>query len=260
VQITRKRLAHALDVVFSTPEREILCSECSTLIPALVDAQITGADAAARYPDAWLHIQRCPDCREEYEELLAMMRLAEAKALSEPERYPQFAIPPVGKIRPRKKRPWLERARETVTQIAMWVKQGQVYAGGSIQVQLESGIEKITFVLTPVRLAPQLVEERGALPSRYLYALEDLELEVTVGVRAFARGQKTVKGQIFLAPGEVQSLAGTPVHLLRDAEQVLSAAVDETGSFTFMRVSPGSCSIVMELGDNKAIRLDGIQV
>jgi hypothetical protein len=260
VRITWDRLAHALDIAFSTPEREILCSECSSLIPALVDTQIAGANAAARYPDAWLHVQRCPDCREEYEELLEMRRLAEAEALAEPERYPQFVVPTVGKAWPSRKLSWLEQAREAMGQIALQVKRGQAYAGAAIQIHIESGIEKITFALTPVRLVPQLAEERGTLPSRYLYELEDLGLEVTVGVRAFARGQKTVKGQIFLRPGEVQRLAGTPVHLLRDAERVLSTALDETGSFTFMQVSPESYSIIMELGDSKAIRLDGIQV
>jgi hypothetical protein len=188
------------------------------------------------------------------------MRLAEAKALPEPEKYPQFVVPPVGKAQPTKKRFWLEQARETMAQIATRVRQGQAYAGAIVEIYLESGLEKITFALTPVHLVPQLAEERGALPSRYLYELDDLGLEVTVGVRAFAKGQKTVKGQIFLKAGQVQSLAGTPVHVLRDAEQVLSTAVDETGSFTFMRVSPGSCSVIIELGDNKAIRLDGIQV
>lgn len=258
--MTWDRLARALDQAFSEPEQAIMCSQCSTFIPALVDTQIAGTDPATRYPEVWTHVQQCSDCRQEYEDLLRMMRLVEADALPEPEEYPSFALPDVSEVQPAEKPSWLEQARETMARIAAQVRQGQAYPHAAVQIYVESGVEKITLALTPARLVTQPLGERGKLPSRYLYKLEDLDLEITVGMRTFEQGRRTVKGQIFLSPGEVQSLAGLAVHLASDQGPSRSTTVDDTGSFTFVGVPSGSYHLTIELGDGKAVQMDGLEV
>lgn len=260
MEISWNLLARALDEGFSTPEQEIVCSECSAFIPALVDAQIAGTDPAVKHPDAWGHVQRCPDCLEEYEGLLHMMRLVEADALPEPEEYPSFSFPTASEVGSEKERSWIEQARETMVRIATQVRRGQAYAHAAVQIQNEAGIEKIAFALTPVRLVTQPAGERGRLPSRYLYKLGDLDLEITVGMRAFEQDQKTVKGQIFLGSDNVQDVAGVTARLVGGEGPSHTTVVDETGSFTFIRVPAGDYHITLELGDSKVVQLERLTI
>ena len=261
MRIRWERFARALREAFATPEQEIVCSECLNLIAALVDAQLADEDPAARYPEAWAHLQRCPDCRREYEALLELMRLVEADALPEPETYPTFELPVVTEAEPEgPPRSWLERARETMARIADQVQQGQAYAQAVVQARVEGGVEQITFTLTPARVVAQPAGERGPAPSRYFYALEDLGLEITVGMRAFAPGHKTVRGQVLLRDGDVRELAGLPVSLVDGDGLSLTATVDEMGGFTFARVPPGRYRLSLELGEGKVVWLEGVEV
>ena len=49
---------------------EIGCDECFQEVDRFVELQLAGLDAAQAMPLVQAHLDRCPDCREEYEALL----------------------------------------------------------------------------------------------------------------------------------------------------------------------------------------------
>ncbi len=55
---------------------EIGCDECFEQVDDFVDRVLGGKNAAAAMPLVQDHLNRCHDCREEYEALLAALRAA----------------------------------------------------------------------------------------------------------------------------------------------------------------------------------------
>jgi hypothetical protein len=53
---------------------EIGCDECFEQVDHFVDMALDGKDAATALPLVQDHLNRCHDCREEYEALLAALR------------------------------------------------------------------------------------------------------------------------------------------------------------------------------------------
>lgn len=60
--------------VMTTRPDEIGCEECFKQLDHFVDMVLTGTDAAAALPLVQDHLNRCHDCREEYEALLAALQ------------------------------------------------------------------------------------------------------------------------------------------------------------------------------------------
>ncbi|GAB4557130.1 MAG: hypothetical protein Kow0047_01230 [Anaerolineae bacterium] len=60
--------------ILSTRPDEIGCDECFELLDQFVELKLAGKDAAAAMPLVEDHLQRCGDCREEFEALLAALR------------------------------------------------------------------------------------------------------------------------------------------------------------------------------------------
>lgn len=67
-------LAPLLHSVAETRERELTCDEVHALLDQFAEAVLRGDDAARLMPLIQAHLDMCPDCREEYETLLQMMR------------------------------------------------------------------------------------------------------------------------------------------------------------------------------------------
>ncbi len=65
------KLARALDM---TREDEIGCDECFQQLDRFVEMELAGRDAAAAMPLVQDHLEKCGDCREEYEALLRALR------------------------------------------------------------------------------------------------------------------------------------------------------------------------------------------
>ena len=59
--------------ILSTREDEIGCDECCEQLDRFVDLVLAGKDAARALPLVQDHLDRCPDCREEFEALLAAL-------------------------------------------------------------------------------------------------------------------------------------------------------------------------------------------
>jgi hypothetical protein len=66
-----KRMVRA---ILTTHEDEIGCDDCFEEIDRFVEITLAGKDAAEAMPLVADHLQRCRDCREEYEALLRALR------------------------------------------------------------------------------------------------------------------------------------------------------------------------------------------
>jgi hypothetical protein len=60
--------------IATTHEDEIGCEECFRLLDEFVDFHLAGKDAAQAMPLVQEHLDRCMDCREEFEALLTALR------------------------------------------------------------------------------------------------------------------------------------------------------------------------------------------
>jgi hypothetical protein len=60
--------------IAATHEHEIGCEECFQLMDRFVDLKLAGKNAAQAMPLVQEHLDRCDDCREEFEALLAALR------------------------------------------------------------------------------------------------------------------------------------------------------------------------------------------
>lgn len=68
------KLARALEV---TREEELACDECFEELDRFVEMELAGLDAAAALPLVQDHLDKCGDCREEYEALLNALRASD---------------------------------------------------------------------------------------------------------------------------------------------------------------------------------------
>jgi hypothetical protein len=66
-----KRMARG---IASTRPDEIGCAECFEQMDRFVDMTLAGTNAAEAMPLVQDHLNRCRDCREEFEALLAALR------------------------------------------------------------------------------------------------------------------------------------------------------------------------------------------
>lgn len=65
--------------IYNTLEEELDCEAFANLVPQYVDAQIAGAQADARFPQAKHHIIQCSECCDLYHTLYDMA-LIESRA------------------------------------------------------------------------------------------------------------------------------------------------------------------------------------
>jgi hypothetical protein len=72
--VDRDDLEKILTAVSRTREEEIGCDECFELLDRFVELKLSGLDAAAAMPLVEDHLDKCGDCREEFEALLEALR------------------------------------------------------------------------------------------------------------------------------------------------------------------------------------------
>lgn len=73
----RDDLEKVVTAVSRTREEEIGCDECFERMDRFVEMELSGLDAAAAMPLVEDHLQKCGDCREEFEALLEALRAEE---------------------------------------------------------------------------------------------------------------------------------------------------------------------------------------
>lgn len=74
MEIEPERLKRIVYSTLTTRPDEIDCDECFEQLDRFVDMVLAGKDAAEAMPLVQDHLDRCGDCREEFEALLAALR------------------------------------------------------------------------------------------------------------------------------------------------------------------------------------------
>ncbi len=69
-----EQLAQMAQMVAATRPDEIGCDECYEQLDRFADLHLAGKNAAEAMPLVQDHLDRCGDCREEFEALLAALR------------------------------------------------------------------------------------------------------------------------------------------------------------------------------------------
>ena len=73
-QLESERLKGLVRGIMTTRPDEIGCEECFEQLDRFVELELAGKNAAEAMPLVQDHLQRCRDCREEFEALLAALR------------------------------------------------------------------------------------------------------------------------------------------------------------------------------------------
>ena len=68
------RLKQMVREIITTRPDEIGCDECFEQLDRFVEMTLAGKNAAEAMPLVQDHLERCDDCREEFEALLAALR------------------------------------------------------------------------------------------------------------------------------------------------------------------------------------------
>ncbi len=64
-------------MIAQTREEEIGCDECFEQLDRFVEMRLSGLDTAAAMPLVQDHLEKCGDCREEFEMLLEALKASE---------------------------------------------------------------------------------------------------------------------------------------------------------------------------------------
>lgn len=75
--LDRNELNNLVRAALQTSENELDCDDCLDEVDRFVEIELAGLDASAAMPLVHNHLQRCNDCREEFEALLAAIRTME---------------------------------------------------------------------------------------------------------------------------------------------------------------------------------------
>ena len=79
--LQEKKLAAVLEMLVKTEAHEISCSDVGDALAEFADLHRSGKEVKHLMPLVHQHLEMCPDCREEYEALLAAID-AEAELFS----------------------------------------------------------------------------------------------------------------------------------------------------------------------------------
>lgn len=82
-----KRVVQA---ILSAEDEPLACEPHRPSIPAYVEAELDGQNVKSLYPQLAKHLETCPDCYEEYEDLRHILDLERQGRLEEPPRPGQF--------------------------------------------------------------------------------------------------------------------------------------------------------------------------
>jgi hypothetical protein len=72
--LKRGDVAKLVRVVAETRELEIGCDECFERLDIFAETELSGVEASAAMPLVGDHLDKCADCRSEFEALLTALR------------------------------------------------------------------------------------------------------------------------------------------------------------------------------------------
>jgi hypothetical protein len=67
-------LASRLERALGPTAPQVSCEQCFAQIDRYVELEASGADASSTFPRMRAHLDGCPACREEHDDLLAFVR------------------------------------------------------------------------------------------------------------------------------------------------------------------------------------------
>jgi hypothetical protein len=71
----RRKLPQWLERLLGPDEPQVSCEECFAQLDRYVELELAGTDAARKHPRMRAHLDGCPACKEEHDELLAFLRV-----------------------------------------------------------------------------------------------------------------------------------------------------------------------------------------
>lgn len=74
MKLTRDLLKKMVRMVATTLPEEIGCEECFEQLDRFAELVLAGKPAGEAMPLVRVHLERCGDCREEFEALMTMLR------------------------------------------------------------------------------------------------------------------------------------------------------------------------------------------
>ena len=72
--LKRDDVVKLVRVVAETREAEIGCDECFERLDTFAESELSGVEASAAMPLVGDHLEKCADCRSEFEALLTALR------------------------------------------------------------------------------------------------------------------------------------------------------------------------------------------
>ncbi len=75
--LDRDQLSNLVRLIITTRPDEIGCDECLEQVDRFVEMKLADLDAAEAMPLVQDHLDKCRDCREEFEALLRALRALE---------------------------------------------------------------------------------------------------------------------------------------------------------------------------------------
>lgn len=75
--LTRDVLRMLVAKVLATRPDEMSCGDCDARLDRFAEMTLRGRDASEALPLVEEHLRECPDCREEFEALMGVLRAAE---------------------------------------------------------------------------------------------------------------------------------------------------------------------------------------
>ena len=219
------------------------CQPCREVLYAYVEAELDGKDAPALFPATRAHLQACPDCREEYEDLKALFSGERAGRFAEAPGEPTFDLSflqravapqmPSGPA-PRKGRRRLGKraAAHQAMEEPLWRRDEQ----GAIWLQLARHLgagahPPLTWATKAGEAEPATRPEIVARLSVGAEETGTADIEVTVYRDERDPGLCTVAIRVEV-PARWPELAGTRVTMQSGAETV-SALADQAGEVRF---------------------------
>ncbi|MBS3751270.1 MAG: hypothetical protein KGY39_07175 [Anaerolineales bacterium] len=78
-KINKEVMYKMVRAIASVREEEIGCDDCFEKVDTFVDLELAGKEAGEALPLVKDHLERCQNCREEYEALLTAVRAMSEK-------------------------------------------------------------------------------------------------------------------------------------------------------------------------------------
>jgi len=79
MKINKEVMYKMVRAIASVREKEIGCDDCFEKVDTFVDLELAGKEAGEALPLVKDHLERCQNCREEYEALLTAVRAMSEK-------------------------------------------------------------------------------------------------------------------------------------------------------------------------------------